>query len=178
MARIGRKENGGFGQLACQSGHSRPRRLMQHSTQISRWTAHRPIPEADVQRRMTPAASRPPRRLCGAPRVLRTDTRATAPGDRNGWTPVRPLLADCRPADTALAGKPNQLKLDNHATVSMRPKCVTPISLSVSAFACMASDMSASVTSPIQPIRNVLAQRARRPGKMMKPRFFMPSNNA
>ncbi len=64
-----------------------------------------------------------------------------------------------------------------HAAVSIRPRWVTPISSSVSAIACIASDMSASVTSPMQPMRNVLAS-ARRPGKMMKPRFFMPSNNA
>ena len=63
------------------------------------------------------------------------------------------------------------------ATDSMRPRWATPISSSVSAIACMASDMSASVTSPMQPMRNVLAS-ASRPGKMMNPRLFMPSNKA
>ena len=69
----------------------------------------------------------PPRRYAEPGGCSEANTRARAPGDGDGWMPVCPPSGELPVKDTALAGKPNELKLNNYATVSMRSRCVTPI---------------------------------------------------
>ena len=93
---------------------------------------------------------------------------------------LRPLLEEAHQQfwqRSRCACRQSVVELMVNAAVATRPRSVTPISSSVSATACIASDMSASVTSPMQPMRKVFAN-ARRPGKMIKPRLFMPSKSA